>query len=295
MGISGNILDWDYHSYDSVPNVLSRWASQCVDAYNINETSCSFAEKSIKTADPATDILSRIQSITANFANNAQSGQAFETITNNILDFSYLIDGTLSNPAGWSFLGSYLSLIEEAFENDLPPQPPQEDFQEPSGYNENLTLSSYESLGGPPYSLNPNSESTLICVDGSLENISTDDTFARYLAGQISQNASGWYSVLMAYPSVNYAICLSWPNATVNNAEIFRSPFPSSVNNKILMVVETLNTGWSYQGALSTYEYIGRQNAVWLTHDAIGDGVSWDPNNCTYNAIRQFLLTGITL
>ena len=290
--MSGNILDWDYNSYEDLPNILSQWASQCVAAYNINETSCSFAEKSIKAADPATDILSRIQSITANFANNAQSGQSFENMGNNILYFSNLIEDSLFDPAGWSFLGSYLSLIEDAFENDPPPQPSLEDFQEPSGYNENLTLSSYESLGSPPYSFNPTSDQGLICVDGSLENISTDDTFARYLAGLISQNA--WYSVLMAYPSVYLAICLSWPNATVNNAEIFRSPFPSSVNNKILMVVETLSTGWSYQGALSTYEYIGGKNAVWLTHDAIGDGVYWDPNNCTYNAIRQFLLAGIT-
>jgi len=57
------------------------------------------------------------------------------------------------------------------------------------------------------------------------------------------------------------------------------------------MVVQTLSSGWSYEGALSTYDYIGSQNAVWLSNDAIGDSLYVDPNTCTYDTIREFFLT----
>ena len=50
--------------------------------------------------------------------------------------------------------------------------------------------------------------------------------------------------------------------------------------------------GLSYSGTVATYQYIGSDNAVFLTHDGIGSGIYTDPNNCTYDAIRQFFLTG---
>ena len=109
----------------------------------------------------------------------------------------------------------------------------------------------------------------------------------------MSLDATDSYGAVMAYPGVQYANCLTWPNPTLNGAELYRSAFPSSVNNKILIIAETLNLAWSYEGVFSTYQYMGSQNAVWLTHDAIGDGVFWDPNNCTYTTIREFLVTGM--
>jgi len=293
MGISGNILDSGYNSDLDVPSILSEWASQCVDAYNINETSCAFAAKSIKATNPAADILDRIASITSTLATSARS---FEDVPANILDLSFYIIGELGDPAGWPFLDDYLSALEQDLEDYIPPSPqPNEDYQPPSEYNENLTLSSYEALGTPPYGFNDYTFAGVQCVDASLENISTDDTFARYIQGQISQDTTDSYGALIAYQgAVDFAICLSWPNATLNNAESYRSAFPSSVKNKILMIAETLNSEWSYEGAFATYEFVGSQNAVWLIHDAIGDGVYYDPNDCTYNAIREYLLTGMT-
>jgi len=61
------------------------------------------------------------------------------------------------------------------------------------------------------------------------------------------------------------------------------------------MVAETLNSVWSYEGAFATYEYVGSQNAALLINDAIGTGVYLDPNDCTYNEISEYLVTGVAL
>jgi len=56
MGISGNVLDRTYNSLMDVPAIMSEWASQCVAAYNINETACSFAAKSMESNDPTSNV-----------------------------------------------------------------------------------------------------------------------------------------------------------------------------------------------------------------------------------------------
>ena len=299
MGISGNILDLNYNAYLDMPIILSEWASQCVAAYNINQTSCTFAGKSMKATNPVSDVLSRIASITSALATSAQP---FDNEPADILAFSSSIPNSLIGPWVWPYLDELFTTLEQDLENYIPPPPTPPPSQSTGGddqpvsvlYNENLTLSSYNFFGSPPYAVNPYSFAAVTCVDGSLENILTTDTFAQYIEGQISQNAT--IGAIMAYQEVvNFPMCLSWPNATLNNAEIYRSAFPSSVKNKILMIAETFNVAWSYEGAFATYQYVGSENAVWFIHDAIGDGVYWDPNNCTYNGIREFLVAGMTL
>ena len=289
MGISGNILDLNYNSSLDIPSILSEWASQCVAAYYINQTSCTFAEKSIKATNPTEDIMSRITSMASTLA---VSARYFAGVPTNILDLSLSILTRLGGPMDWPILDQYFTALEQDFEEYIPPQPIDENTP-PSGYNENLTLSSYNTFGPPPYAQNDYLWAAVMCVDGSLENIATTDAFAGYIEGQISQNAA--YGAILAYNGVyGPPLCLSW-NATLNNAEIYRFAFPSSIKNKILMVAETLNSVWSYEGAFATYEYVGSQNAALLIHDGIGPGVYWDPNDCTYNEIREYLVTGVAL
>ena len=222
----------------------------------------------------------------------AVSARYFARVPTNILDLSLSILTRLGTPMDWPILDQYFTALEQDLEEYIPPQPIDENTP-PSGYNENLTLSSYNTFGPPPYAQNDYLRAAVMCVDGSLENIATTDAFAGYIEGQISQNAT--YGAILAYKGVyGPTLCLSW-NATLNNAEIYRFAFPSSIKNKILMVAETLNSVWSYEGAFATYEYVGSQNAALLINDAIGTGVYLDPNDCTYNEISEYLVTGVAL
>jgi len=290
MGISGNILDMSYNSDLHFPAILSEWSSQCVNAYNINTTSCAFAEKSMKASNPAADILTRIGNITSALATSARS---FDNVPSDIFGYSEDMSGLLISPEAWRYTAYLFATFEQDFEDYIPSPQPKYNFTLVPGFNENLTLSSFDTFGDPPYAFNAWLGTGVICVDGSLDNISTSDAYARYIEGQISLDATDSYGALLAYPGVQFASCLAWPSSTLNGAELYRSAFPLSVKNKILLIAETLNPVWSYEGAFSTYQYMGSQNAVFFVHDAIGDGVFWDPNNCTYNTIREFLVTGM--
>lgn len=224
----------------------------------------------------------RIASITTAVASSARH---FDNVVSDISYYPFDVLDFLSTPE-WQYLVLVLSRLEQDLADYVPQQ--FDDENPPSGTNENFTLASYNAFGDPPYAYNEFSFSEIVCVDGSMEGISQIDTFSRYIQSQITTDP---YSVIMAYPGVYFAICFSWPNS--GNAETYRSPFPSSAKNKILMIGVTLDSEWSYEGAFATYEYVGSQNAVWLIHDAIGNGVFWDPNECTYNAIRSYFLTGM--
>src|SRR5271163_4782184 len=282
MGITGNIIDMEFNELLDLSNVVSEWATQCVDAYNLNQTSCPFAKDSMDKLDPTADILSRINAI-----QNALSQRQLSNSTS-ILTYSNSLPFSLDNPNGWANLASTFATMEQQIANDytVPPSPQESQPDQTPVYNDNLTLYSYEVLGDPPYANNYFQYYFIVCADGSLEEISTLSQFANYVEGQISQDAT------RAYANVEDSVCVNWPNLTGYNVENYRSAFPSSINNKILMIGETLNSLESYEGGFATYEYVGGQNAVWLIHDAIGDGIYSDPNNCTNDAIRQFYLTG---
>ena len=97
----------------------------------------------------------------------------------------------------------------------------------------------------------------VVCMDASYQGISTETEYVEYFEEQVSEN------VLVAFPYLYMvALCTTWPNVTQYNVEYYRSPFPSSIKNKILMVGMPMNPQWSYEGAFSTYEYVGSQNAV---------------------------------
>ena len=88
------------------------------------------------------------------------------------------------------------------------------------------------------------------------------------------------------------AWCLHWPNLSQHNPEHFRSPFPTSIKNKMLIIAEQNNPENSYEGVLSTHEYVGINNAHILVHDALGLSIDDNPNNCTYDAVSNFYLNG---
>ena len=152
--------------------------------------------------------------------------------------------------------------------------------------NTNLSRSSYRAYGDPFNAFNWPLNWAVTCTTSSLINIETENAFVEYISHQIAQNP------IIGYPGMMTANCLGWPNLTAHNVEKYRSPFPKSTKNKILIIAETGNAWNSYSGVLSTYEYVGAENANLLVHNAFGYGIFSDPNRCTYDAVRGFFVNG---
>ena len=150
------------------------------------------------------------------------------------------LDSEISNPNGSSYysilyllehpvlivilctLGQVFSILELYLESKTPPLTPEGDdgsSSAPIVYNENLTLSSYQQLGDPPYSTNSYLYSAILCADAKLDNMSREAEFVQYWKGQISQD------VVISYATASDALCLIWPNVLSYNVENYRSAF----------------------------------------------------------------------
>ena len=66
MGISGNALDFYYNSQDQIPRMLNEFASFCVEAAVIDPNFCPLASASMKSKNPASDLVARINDIIGN-------------------------------------------------------------------------------------------------------------------------------------------------------------------------------------------------------------------------------------
>jgi hypothetical protein len=295
MGVSGNLLDSLYNSNIGIPYALSDWISQCVASYNYNETACIFASKSMNTSNPANDIQYRINKITSAISiSEIPDNLFFGGYFSNLIEYTENLRDWLSQAELWTDLAQTLLTMEDIFDGNLHPMtamvPPVNiggGSNEPQPVNENLTLASYEAWGSPPNVDNGQIGVGMVCMDANYQGILTEMEHVKYFERQVSEDP------LIAIPYLQKAaLCLTWPNVTPYNLEHYRSPFPSSIRNKIVMISMPMNPKWSYEGAFSTYEYVGSQNAVWLIHDALGYGFADDPNICTFNAISQFFLTG---
>ena len=172
MGISGNILDSNYNQDLDIPNILSEFISQCVASYSINSTACPLAQGSINTTNPADDIISRINAIVKSLSNGATL--ALENYS--ILDYSSMLPANLATPPSWPYLAEFYILLEDAIAGRSPVASTDNENEMDTGpmvYNENLTLSSYDQFGPPPYEYNDDIYNAVTCIDGSLENIAT--------------------------------------------------------------------------------------------------------------------------
>lgn len=94
---------------------------------------------------------------------------------------------------------------------------------------------------------------------------------------------------LIGLQGIQAAACLNWPNLTEYVQHV---AFPT-LKTPILIIAEEdpLN---AYGGILATYNYLGIDNAILLTHDGIGHGWNLSPNNCTLNAIKELYRDGQT-
>lgn len=305
MGITGNFLDVTYSNSADIPIILAQFASQCVTAALTSPSSCPFAAASMQKSDPAADIVARINAIASALSkrsyyiaeDNDSAGVNDSVGDNDLAGHTFSIFGLsddlpsfLEDPTTWGDAIQYLYNAEQAIALDpsteLMPQGPPSPPEDAPMINTNLTLDSYETFGQPPFSYNVMSFAAVSCLDASLDNMATQSEFVDYISGQIAEN------VIIAYVGVTNAVCLGWPSLAAYNVETYRAPFPKSISNKILVIGETMSPWSSYDGTVATYQYIGSDNAVFVTYDGVGNGIYTDPNNCTYDAIRQFFLTG---
>ena len=244
-------------------------------AAHLDLKSCPLALSSMKAANPAHDVLQRINYVLSNL-----TLQSFYDQDNNQ---TYTFDSTismvsrLSFPNTWNLLAQELLDIETVIHTSLHRRS-----------ETNLSFSSFDASNPLSGIYNPFVYPAILCLDTSYANIRDPETFVEYVSNQIAENS------LVGYQGVEAAWCLSWPNLTTYNIEKYTAPF-TQLHNKILIIAETNNPGTFYNGVLATYEYIGEDNANLLVHDAFGYGVISDPNKCTLNAIKTYYKNGTTL
>ena len=112
--------------------------------------------------------------------------------------------------------------------------------------------------------INVFSTDAVLCLDLSFGGIDTPAAYQEELSAQLAQNpfaaSYGFY----------FASCLTWPNLTTYDVQRYTGPFPEKLKNSILVIGITNSAVAAFTGALTTYEYIGSDNAALLIHDSFG-------------------------
>lgn len=72
MGITANTLDFSFDTGIEIQRIIGLFASYCVEAAVINPKYCPLAAASMKSVDPASDILDRINKIMSSLTQNNQ-------------------------------------------------------------------------------------------------------------------------------------------------------------------------------------------------------------------------------
>jgi hypothetical protein len=151
----------------------------------------------------------------------------------------------------------------------------------------NLNYSSYN-WSAPFIGSNPFQSIAQQCVDNNFTGISNQGEFLSYISKQISEDDLVGYR----YNDFVKSACLTWPNFTAgNDVEAYNTTFPN-LTSRMLMIAPMYTTQFSLAGVFETYNFIGADNANVLLHDGFGDGWSADPNNCTFDALINFISEG---
>ena len=270
MGRTGNALDYAYESYSNLPHILHKFALACIAANKMDPKSCQLASRSIPTSDPADDIVERINNIHNTLASKGPYSSVEFNVTHTFSNIADAIDFFLRTPGGWDSLATTLLDLETAIHTQKPSNHIKQDIAF-------LNIDPENPFSGQ---WNPFVWPAVKYLDSSYANIADANSFVNYLSKQLRNNS------LIAYQGLSAAHGIGWPNLAAHKVEKFTGPFPSHVRNKILIVAEAYNPGYSVSSALSTYEFLGSNNAVMLIHDGWGYNFTTDPNDCTTHAIK---------
>jgi hypothetical protein len=285
MGITGNVLDYSFDAAGQIPEITVVFANYCVIAAQIDPIYCPLASLSLEALDPVSDVVNRINYIFSNLS--LVVGYPNPNPHASIGNFTFIHLASL-NPLYFWAPESYvpwaqiLLEVEKAIHGGLVTSNPS---TKRSQFSEILfsSLPTNSLLDG---GFNDFTGLGVSCLDGSLSGIEDFTTFLNYLSNQIIENP------LLAIHGYGYSGCLTWPNLNSSDIERVRSAFPSTLNNKMLLVAGTLDPDNYFAGALATYQYIGADNANILVHDGVGHCSFSDPNPCTTTTIKEYLNNG---
>lgn len=70
-----------------------------------------------------------------------------------------------------------------------------------------------------------------MCVDNFYKGIDTPQDFVDYISNQITTE-----NPLIAYLGISSSSCLTWPDFASLDVERYTGPFPSALNNKLLVI-----------------------------------------------------------
>ena len=281
MRMATNALDYSFDSRAQIPQILYEFAGYCVEAAEISLDLCPLAAKSMgsKANARTSGLALRINEMVANLSR--VSGFVDPDNSSHVLTFHELVTEIaqyLNTPKGFVTLAQTLLDAERIISNGK--------IHSQSHQRRDWLNSTYTSLTRTTLAHDdPFSVLALSCLDSNLTGKDTAETFSAYLHSLLDKDP------LLAYGGFDYAACLSWPNLTNFDVERWRSPF-SNVTHKLLLIPGTNDPSCSYASGLSTYNYVGSDNANVLVHDSVGHCSFNNPNTCTTNAIRNYFVSG---
>jgi hypothetical protein len=282
-GLSGNALDFIYESSSSTNSTLNQFSQICVAAAQMNPNACPFAAKSMTASSPANDIISRITAIVTKLSQiqgvNDTKGDSFY-----LLNVNQLILDDLSDPDAWYFLSNTFLAIEDLVHSSSSSRVKRD---EPTLSSLNYSSYNWSDMEWGLY--NDFRYTALLCLENNYTGILTQSSFISYIDEYISEDLLRGYNTQMFFA----ASCFTWPNLAIASGDIerFNDTFPN-MTNRILLLAPIYSPQFSLDGVLSTYNFLGSENANILLHNGFGDGYTTDPNNCTVNAATQFLTQG---
>jgi TAP-like protein len=288
-----NILDYSYASHSAIPRILGDFAEQCVQAAQNNTKYCPLAQASLNATDPAADVLLRMNNVIGNLTlKSYRDPKSNGTVS--MMSMSTTIRSGLMRTRNFPSLAQYFLDAETLIRNNQPTNNVNEASQidpAPSdpGSDTNITTAGWNSKDPLFGANNAFVFPAVTCLDMGMEDINTTSSFVNYISQQSKQDA------LVAYEGVSFALCLSWPNLSSYDIERITSPFPASLNNKVLVIGVTDDPVTPYTSAQATYNMMGQDNANFLVHEGFGHCSIADPNNCTTNALINFFVNGMFL
>jgi hypothetical protein len=281
-----NILNSEFSRLDQIPRVLDGVMGFCVTAAKVDPRSCPFGVPSLKASNPESDIQSRVDHIINSLSNASFIGPQ-DTGVFTFYDLADLIGGCLYSPSQFPILAAYLLEAENSIKSGKVGNFSLLNKRSTvDGQNTNITYSSLNPNATLAGMDNPFLFYGVVCLESNFTGIDNPVAFGNQVSALIDKNP------LVGYFTIDNAVCLGWPDLSSFDVERFEGPFPANFTNKILVIGGTNDPITPYHGALSTYEYIGSENANFLIHDGYGHCALANPNNCTNSAIGSFLRDG---
>ena len=286
MGITGNAVDLQYRSSIQLHRILGEFARYCVEAAEYNATLCQLADASLNAPDPVTNVIERINQTIVAIAGatyiDLDSRRSF-----GFLELANTISQSMKELETFTPLAQYLLDAEIAVRKGTIADTTLRAKQLMSKRtNANISSSDFNPEDLLSGSYNEVAGLAVSCLDVSNAGIDTVATFSERVSTLISQDP------LSGFLPLTFATCLGWPNLTAYNVERFTAPFPSKLENQILVLGITNDPITPYQSALATYQYIGSNNSVFLVHDAFGHTSLASQNDCTGFWIHGYFVNG---